>query len=338
MSEANPILEKAWRQLEEGDFESARASAESAIRADPENPEVLLLFAACLRSEGRGEEALGQLALAAELAPEWSGPEQWIAEILAQDLDRPAEALEHATYALDRADEEDEFWDAIVLKAGLELQLGKVKAAQATLGEIPPAGEVDQPDELSLDLAYLFLEAGLTEEAETRFRILADAHEGDAEAWYGVGLCAEERGVEQAKREAWLRVLDLDAVAALDEPLLGEAEVAEVAEQALGELPEAARRMIAGVPILVVELPARSEVEQGLDPRLLGLFEGTAYSEAATVGGPAQLTRILLFHKNLERFAIDVEDLREQIRITLLHETGHFFGMSEEDLAAVGLE
>ena len=46
----------------------------------------------------------------------------------------------------------------------------------------------------------------------------------------------------------------------------------------------------------------------------------------------------VLFRKNLERMAIDPEDLCEQIRITLLHETGHFFGMSEDDLADVGLD
>ncbi len=56
------------------------------------------------------------------------------------------------------------------------------------------------------------------------------------------------------------------------------------------------------------------------------------------MSGPPQVTRILLFRKNLERMAIDSEDLREQIRITLLHETGHFFGMSEQDLADVGLD
>jgi predicted Zn-dependent protease with MMP-like domain len=75
-----------------------------------------------------------------------------------------------------------------------------------------------------------------------------------------------------------------------------------------------------------------------MDPRLLGMFEGTPYSDAGTMGGAPQVTQILLFRKNLERMAIDSEDLREQIRITLLHETGHFFGMSEQDLADVGLD
>jgi predicted Zn-dependent protease with MMP-like domain len=105
----------------------------------------------------------------------------------------------------------------------------------------------------------------------------------------------------------------------------------------LRELPEAARRLIGNVPILVVDLPARDEVEHGLDPRLLGLFAGSAYSDASSVGGAPQVTQILLFRKNLERMTLDAEELREEIRITLLHETGHFFGMSEDDLADVGL-
>jgi predicted Zn-dependent protease with MMP-like domain len=119
---------------------------------------------------------------------------------------------------------------------------------------------------------------------------------------------------------------------------MSEAEMADVAELALKELPESARKLIANVPILIVDLPARTEVEQGMDPRLLGMFEGTPCSDAGSLGGAAQVTQILLFRKNLERMAIDAEDLREQIRITLLHETGHFFGMSEDNLADVGLD
>ena len=158
------------------------------------------------------------------------------------------------------------------------------------------------------------------------------------EAWYGLGLCAEGRDDEKAKRDAWLRVLSLDTAAPLHEAHLSEQEMADVAEQALKELPERVRRLIENVPILIVDLPARDEVEQGMDPRLLGLFAGSAYSDASVMGGPPQLTQILLFRKNLERMTIDADDLREQIRITLLHETGHFFGMSEADLAAVGLD
>ncbi|HEX7500744.1 MAG TPA: metallopeptidase family protein [Polyangia bacterium] len=338
MSDASPSLDKAWRCLDDGDFAGARWLAEREMRDDPENPEALLLLAVCSRGEGDSEKALGLLEQASAVAKDWSAPAQWMAEILTEDLGRPADALKYAEVALDRADEENEFLDAIVLKAGLEIQLGKVKAAQATLSELPPASEVQLPAELSLDLAYLFLEADVMPEAEQRFRALAGSDPDDVEAWYGIGLCAETKGDEAGKRQAWLRVLALDTKAPLQDPHMSEAEMAEVAEKALRELPEAAHTLIANVPILIVDLPARDEIEQGMDPRLLGMFEGTSYSDSGTMGGQPQVTRILLFRKNLERMAIDSEDLREQIRITLLHETGHFFGMSEQDLANVGLE
>ncbi len=358
-------LDKGWRCLDEGDFSGARRAAERDMEEDPGNPESLLLLAACARAQGDFEKSLELLAQASEADEEWGAPSQWMAEILAEDLGRPEEALKFASQALERADEEEEFLDAIVLKAGLEIQLGKTKAAQVTLSELPSADEVDLPPELSLDLGYLFLEAEVIAEAEKRFRSLtsvmekpgglpslpamlhaeqssaashAVATEHQAEAWYGLGLCAEALSDESGKRDAWLRVLTLDSEAPLAEPRLSEAEMGEVAEQALKELPEAARKLIAHVPIVIVDSPARQEVERGMDPRLLGMFEGTAYSDGGMLGGAPQVTQILLFRKNLERMAVDAEDLREQIRITLLHETGHFFGMSEDDLADVGLD
>jgi predicted Zn-dependent protease with MMP-like domain/Flp pilus assembly protein TadD len=331
-------LDKGWLCLDEGDFGGARRAAERDMEEDPGNPEALLLLAACARAQGDFEQSLELLAQASAADEDWGAPSQWMAEILAEDLNRPEEALKCAKQALERADEEEEFLDAIVLKAGLEIQLGKTKAAQATLSELPSADEVDLPPELSLDLAYLFLEAEVIADAEKRFRPLTSVPEHQAEAWYGLGLCAEALSDESGKRDAWLHVLTLDGEAPLAEPRLSEAEMAEVAEQALKELPEAARKLIANVPIVIVDSPAREEVERGMDPRLLGMFEGTAYSDGGTLGGAPQVTQILLFRKNLERMAVDTEDLREQIRITLLHETGHFFGMSEDDLASVGLD
>jgi predicted Zn-dependent protease with MMP-like domain/Flp pilus assembly protein TadD len=338
VSAADTDIDKGWRQFEAGNLAAARKTAEQELRDDPESPEALVLLAACERGQGEFAAALDLLGRAAQAAPDWCEPELCMAEILGEELDRPGEALAHAASALDRADEEDEFLDAILLKAGLEVQLGKTKAARATLSELPSAEELTLAPEISLDLAYLFLETELPGEAERRFQLLADADAENAEAWFGLGLCAEERGDETAKRSAWLRTLALDAKAPLQNPHMSEPEMAEVAEKALHELPERARRLIENVPILIVDLPARDEVERGLDPRLLGLFAGTAYAETSSVGGAPQLTQILLFRKNLERMALDPEDLREQIRITLLHESGHFFGMSEDDLADVGLD
>lgn len=338
MSDSSTRLDQGWRKIEAGDYTSACQMAEAELRSDPENPDALLLLGACHRWQGDVEAAITAFARASTADPEWCEPALWLAEIFAQELDSPAEALAHAAAALERAEEEAEFFDAVLLKAEIEIQLGRLRAAQATLSELPPAGEVALPAEQALDLAHLFLEAESGEEAERRFRLLAEQDEEDAEAWYGLGLCAEAKGDEAGKRMAWRRVLELDRKAPLDSPHMSETEMTEVAELALQELPKVARKLIANVPILVVDLPAADEVEHGLDPRLLGLFEGAAYAEASSVGGTPQVTQILLFRKNLERLALDGEDLREQIRITLLHETGHFFGMSEADLADVGLD
>ncbi|MGB8298106.1 MAG: metallopeptidase family protein [Polyangia bacterium] len=332
-------LEHAWALLEAGDQAGAGRLAERLHDEDPGHPDVLLLQAACRRQAGDIEEALELLEQAAQADVNWAAPEIWAAEILAEDPERAGEALQHAAAALDRAEEEEEFLEALALKAGLEIDVGKPTAARKTLAELPPlqAG-ANLPPSLALDFAHLFLEVGDLDEATPRFQALVDADGRDADAWHGLGLCAEAQDDEDGKREAWLRVLALDSEKPLDAPLLSEAQMGEVAEAALRELPPRVRDLIVHVPILIVDLPAREEVASGLDPRLLGMFAGTPYSDESAMGGQPQLTQILLFRKSLERAAHNAEDLAEEIRITLLHETGHFFGMSEEDLADVGLD
>jgi predicted Zn-dependent protease with MMP-like domain len=54
------------------------------------------------------------------------------------------------------------------------------------------------------------------------------------------------------------------------------------------------------------------------------------------VGGVPHLDTILLFQRNLERVALSHEELEHEIEITLVHEAGHFFGLSEEQLDALG--
>jgi predicted Zn-dependent protease with MMP-like domain len=141
-------------------------------------------------------------------------------------------------------------------------------------------------------------------------------------------------------RQAWKRTWALDAApgAEADVPRrLGDPEIEAIAEEALEELPARARELLEGVPMVVAELPAETDVEAGIDPRALGLFSGTAYPDQSNLGGQPGLTQILLFRRNLERVAGDEDELREEVRATLLHETGHFFGMDDADLEDAGL-
>ena len=96
------------------------------------------------------------------------------------------------------------------------------------------------------------------------------------------------------------------------------------------------RTRLDNVPILIDDFPSDDIVADGLDPRLLGLFQGTPMPEGGDTA--ATVTTILLFKKNLERSSRDLEHLAAEVRITVLHETAHYFGLDEDDLEALGLD
>ena len=113
--------------------------------------------------------------------------------------------------------------------------------------------------------------------------------------------------------------------------------MAAVAERRWASCPSGRASCCATCPIVIAELPAEADVEAGVDPRALGLFTGTAYPDASHLGGQPGLTQILLFRRNLERVAGSDEELREEIRTTLLHETGHSSGWTTTELEGIGL-
>lgn len=110
----------------------------------------------------------------------------------------------------------------------------------------------------------------------------------------------------------------------------------ELTEQALEKLPEEFKEHFNNMAIIIEDLPAAEETETlGITRKsLLGIFRGAGYPYK---GGffeiPAPLPdEIVLFQRNIERVCLTEEDLMEEIRLTLIHEVGHYFGMSEEDL------
>lgn len=110
----------------------------------------------------------------------------------------------------------------------------------------------------------------------------------------------------------------------------------KLVEEALRTIPGRYRRYFKNVSILVEDYPGDEDVRLSGVPQdeLLGLFAGAAYPEQ---GGffnvPAPLPdTITLYQKNIEAICESDEDLIEEIRVTLVHEVGHYFGLSEEDL------
>jgi predicted Zn-dependent protease with MMP-like domain len=101
----------------------------------------------------------------------------------------------------------------------------------------------------------------------------------------------------------------------------------EVAK-ALDELPPELAAGLRNIAVLI-------EDERPGHPELLGLYEGVPLP-GRRVGDPVQPDTITIYRKTLERLYPDAEELREQIRITVLHELAHYFGIGEDRLHELG--
>jgi len=90
--------------------------------------------------------------------------------------------------------------------------------------------------------------------------------------------------------------------------------------------------------VLVEDYPSDDLMdEESVSPQILGIYIGTPRTEAGPTHQPTDVTRVVLFKKNLEKICRDRDELIEQIQITLRHEIGHHLGLSEEDMERLGL-
>ena len=97
--------------------------------------------------------------------------------------------------------------------------------------------------------------------------------------------------------------------------------------QALDGLPKTFREKLTNVAIIVEDRPPQ-EPDGGL---LLGLFHGIPRTEKS-VFFSSPPDRIFLYQRNIEAVCASEAEVRRQIRETLLHEVGHYFGLREDEL------
>ena len=99
---------------------------------------------------------------------------------------------------------------------------------------------------------------------------------------------------------------------------------------ALDELPPHLAAALKNVAVVV-------EDENPEDPDLLGLYHGVPLPERGDMAG-ALPDKISIYRIPLEESFPDPDDLREEIRITVLHELAHYFGLDEERIADLGYD
>jgi predicted Zn-dependent protease with MMP-like domain len=115
-----------------------------------------------------------------------------------------------------------------------------------------------------------------------------------------------------------------------------------IVERAIAELPDEFRDFLREIPIIVQDEATPEmlrEAGYAEDEELFGLFIGDFETEKSLQDAPAEPERIYLFRGPLEREAAgNAEVLEREIKVTLLHEIGHHFGLDEEDLARLGYD
>ena len=107
---------------------------------------------------------------------------------------------------------------------------------------------------------------------------------------------------------------------------------------AVAAIPQGFRDAMHNIVIVVEDEPSRELLrEMEIEPpdSLFGLYQGTPLTQRSWDYGNTLPDRILLFQKPHERAAADEDDLVDAIAETLIHEIGHYFGMSEEEIADI---
>ena len=120
---------------------------------------------------------------------------------------------------------------------------------------------------------------------------------------------------------------------------LNEKEIDRLVKRAITRIPSEIRHHLKNIVISVQERPSKEILEEmGLhrNEPLLGMYRGTSLTDRSVVYPPLYPDTIILFQEPLERMCNTIDELEEQIEITVVHEIAHFLGISEERLAELG--
>jgi predicted Zn-dependent protease with MMP-like domain len=110
----------------------------------------------------------------------------------------------------------------------------------------------------------------------------------------------------------------------------------QIVEEEFEAVPDLFKRNLENVRIVVMHDPEPHRARgRGM---LLGLYEGVPLNKRGSDYGvyPVVPDTITLFQQNIESIAGSEAEVRRQIRATLIHEIGHYYGMSEADIRRAG--
>ena len=117
-------------------------------------------------------------------------------------------------------------------------------------------------------------------------------------------------------------------------------EIKKEVGRIIDRLPRSFRERLLNLEFVVEERPSIELLRaEGLDPRhdtLYGIYQGIPLPDRSSLDPPLLPDKITIFAEPLLEDFPDPEELREEIRLTVLHEIAHYFGMDEEEIEDLG--
>jgi len=334
-------LDQAMEASHGGRTEEALAWLDEALKAQPGGAEAHNGRGEILWDEGRIDEALFEFERAIETDRKFTAAHMNRAELLIEEMGEFEAALRQCDTLLaghaemprpDRLLQAEIHYlksKALFYLDDLEGALFLVRRASHAVG--------DQPVYFAFE-GQIHFELGHFPDAR---RVLerAIAMDSDApHALYHTALVLErlEGSEESAPLFAKAHALDPDHFPLPTE--VSDEAFAGAVRDALDNLPRSIREYIDSVEIHVEDWPLDELISgERVSPQILGIFMGVPRTGASVMSQVEDLDRVVLFKKNLEKVCRSVEELIDQIQVTVRHEIGHYLGLDEDDMERLGL-
>ncbi|MBU8899494.1 metallopeptidase family protein [Corallococcus sp. M34] len=336
-------LNAARNYYDGGQYEEALSCAAQAAALDPDLAAAHAERGVALAALGRESEA--QLAFARALAIDPGDAESLLgaARLYAVQMESTRERDElgvlYAERGLSQPSTPPELIPELALVAAMAFNdLGQADEALARAA-IVLAREPGN-HEAQYERALALFELCRFAEARKAFGALLDDPERAAHVHQHLGLLLEREGKWKLAQGHFDKARELSPEDFPEPPLPSQEDFRAAVAQAVAGLSSDMRRDLKGVPVDTEELPSDADLlanQPPLSPTILGLFRGPSLSEPCD-GKETPCRSVVLYRRNLARAVRTSDELREQIRVTLLHEVGHLRGEDDEELAARGLE
>ena len=113
-----------------------------------------------------------------------------------------------------------------------------------------------------------------------------------------------------------------------------EDEFEALVERALEQLPGEFAELLDNIVVVIENEPEpslKADMGMGEEEELLGLYQGVPFGERGS-GYSALPDQVVLYRGPLVRISRDRRELIREVRDTLVHEIGHYFGLSDEEM------